>query len=1018
MTTPAPTSTLQGVAGTLAGTNPLQQSVDSLTNAVQSLTTQLMASAPSFNNQTAATRQQTPGQTTTTFPAMQNPFQTTTTQAGIGGGGRRGAGNISPTATFGAMGAMAAFTGTAINYGQSQLAPQLALNQAATMALPNMNTNGMSRGQAMQQYYNLVGATPGSTMSMGTGGVQGNIALNQNLAMLSGNMNLQATALGRAGYGAAAAFNIANPSMGAGTLGQMAAGLYSPQTALIMRQLGVGSIRGQGGSAIGMGQYVQNIMRRLGETGMSGQKLFGNLASPNIQSSLSAMLSASGVSNQAMMSTIQDYATLFSKGYTASSATNLMTRASGGPGVSRQQQQQARQTLSKMNIATATNDVSAMAVAQGQVTGRLGDTAQGFDAGLQTATQYLGNFNQTLNALLKGPLGGMVGFGGGAASMLSGGLSTAGNIGGLLAIGKFLKGGGGAARGGASGFESLFGNTAGASAGAAGGGMSVAAIGTAIGGAAGLAMVDVFSAKVGKSLGINVAQKVTNKIPVVGHGVLTGIEHMGQQIPVLGPIISALTGHTASIGGGAASVAQTAQKTTGGNTQKASVSGSARKAVSSAETQIGVPYVYGDEAPGVGFDCSGLVQWAYKQAGVNLPRTSQEMWNALSKRRIAKNAVQEGDLVFAGGSDGSASSPGHVGLMISSKELIQAPYTGSSVQNIAYDPNSWVGAARPSGSGTFGGSVSSGPSIGGTSSSGANVGVSGNRGASTGIGGSYGSVEEASILNSLGYGYGGSGGGGAGLTGGAANGTSGSGNTVTSNTGKTGSVAGITGGGNVTANKKLMQQMAQAMYRWGSGGQWSALDSLEMSEAGYRNTAQNPTSTAYGMGQFLDSTWAGYGPKTANPKLQIQYMLEYIKQRYGTPEKAWAFHQANNYYGAGGMLEPGMSIVGDRGPEVALNSGGKTQILSNPQTSALINAIKGNVPQNPWKTDITSGSQGHATVSTPTINFNRGAIMIQGTGGGQTDQIASKAAREVARQVVKHINKEYVHSAIRGGSKL
>lgn len=105
-----------------------------------------------------------------------------------------------------------------------------------------------------------------------------------------------------------------------------------------------------------------------------------------------------------------------------------------------------------------------------------------------------------------------------------------------------------------------------------------------------------------------------------------------------------------------------------------------------------------------------------------------------------------------------------------------------------------------------------------------------------------------------------------------------------------------------------------ALFGWGSGAEWSALNQLEMHEAGYNPNAQNPVSSAYGLGQFLDSTWAGYGPKTSDPKLQALYMLRYIKGRYGDPINAWAGYFGGNLggptgYDQGGMLPPGLSLA-------------------------------------------------------------------------------------------------------------
>lgn len=98
------------------------------------------------------------------------------------------------------------------------------------------------------------------------------------------------------------------------------------------------------------------------------------------------------------------------------------------------------------------------------------------------------------------------------------------------------------------------------------------------------------------------------------------------------------------------------------------------------------------------------------------------------------------------------------------------------------------------------------------------------------------------------------------------------------------------------ANKAIVKTVA-ASYGWAVGAEWAALDSVIMEESGYRNTIKNPTSTAYGMFQFLDSTWATVGgTKTSNAMLQAVYGMKYIKQRYGDPIKAQAFHLANGYY--------------------------------------------------------------------------------------------------------------------------
>ncbi len=90
---------------------------------------------------------------------------------------------------------------------------------------------------------------------------------------------------------------------------------------------------------------------------------------------------------------------------------------------------------------------------------------------------------------------------------------------------------------------------------------------------------------------------------------------------------------------------------TGGTSTLAVDSGAGALAVSWALSQIGTPYVWGGETPGVGFDCSGLVQAAYAVAGLSLPRVAQDQYNATPK--VAPGAdLAPGDLVFFGGGVG------------------------------------------------------------------------------------------------------------------------------------------------------------------------------------------------------------------------------------------------------------------------------------------------------------------------------------------------------------------------------
>jgi hypothetical protein len=153
-------------------------------------------------------------------------------------------------------------------------------------------------------------------------------------------------------------------------------------------------------------------------------------------------------------------------------------------------------------------------------------------------------------------------------------------------------------------------------------------------------------------------------------------------------------------------------------------------------------------------------------------------------------------------------------------------------------------------------------------------------------------------------------------------------------------VAGAAGGGasppNASAGsvQALMQQMAAA--RGWTGAQWTALYNVEMREAGFSLTAQNPHSAAYGLAQFINgpSEYAQYGGNASTAAGQITAMLNYIAQRYGTPEAAWAMEQSAGYYGNGGMItEPVIGfgtqsgrgyVLGERGPEMVTPAGGSS----------------------------------------------------------------------------------------------
>ncbi|MCX4667767.1 NlpC/P60 family protein [Streptomyces sp. NBC_01381] len=100
----------------------------------------------------------------------------------------------------------------------------------------------------------------------------------------------------------------------------------------------------------------------------------------------------------------------------------------------------------------------------------------------------------------------------------------------------------------------------------------------------------------------------------------------------------------------------------------------AAAAIAAVSSAVGKPYVWGANGPS-GFDCSGLTQWAYAQAGVGLPRTSQAQRYA--GRQVPLGQAQPGDLVTY------RDDASHIGMYMGNGQVVHAPYPGAPVR---YDP--------------------------------------------------------------------------------------------------------------------------------------------------------------------------------------------------------------------------------------------------------------------------------------------------------------------------------------------
>lgn len=102
-----------------------------------------------------------------------------------------------------------------------------------------------------------------------------------------------------------------------------------------------------------------------------------------------------------------------------------------------------------------------------------------------------------------------------------------------------------------------------------------------------------------------------------------------------------------------------------------------REVAETALSQRGKPYVWGAEDPRHGFDCSGLVQWAWAQHGVKLPRTT---WQQITVgRAVDVKDMQPGDAIFFDMNHGQRDA-NHVGIYIGNGKMVAAPKPGDVVK--------------------------------------------------------------------------------------------------------------------------------------------------------------------------------------------------------------------------------------------------------------------------------------------------------------------------------------------------
>lgn len=221
------------------------------------------------------------------------------------------------------------------------------------------------------------------------------------------------------------------------------------------------------------------------------------------------------------------------------------------------------------------------------------------------------------------------------------------------------------------------------------------------------------------------------------------------------------------------------------------------------------------------------------------------------------------------------------------------------------------------------------------------------------------------------------------------------------------------------ANGPIKSMAKQMLEQMGMGDQFGDLNWLLTRESRWNPNAQNPTSTAYGLFQFLNSTWGSVGgSKTSDPKMQLEYGLKYIKQRYGDVQGARSFWERNHWYEQGTQsAKSGWAVVGENGPELVNLSGGEQihnaaesrKLLAENRTfipntgrpsfdqSAFTNAVAGAIQANEINpNDLADAlSKMRITFNADGQQFTGAVTAVVGAGYDQSRSRLSKSSQKI-----------------------
>ncbi|GAA5072602.1 cell wall-associated NlpC family hydrolase [Thermocatellispora tengchongensis] len=172
----------------------------------------------------------------------------------------------------------------------------------------------------------------------------------------------------------------------------------------------------------------------------------------------------------------------------------------------------------------------------------------------------------------------------------------------------------------------------------------------------------------------------------------------GTQIIAINPVLTAPrrqadtpgTGNTGSTGGTGDQAATTVREWPAGSLMTAE---QIQAMLTAAASKVGRPYVWGAEGPD-SFDCSGLVQWAFAQAGVRMPRVTHQQW--VTGPQVPLDQAQPGDLLFWRSDPTNPGYISHVAIYWGDGKMLHAPRTGDVVKIAPIYTRNLAGVVRVS----------------------------------------------------------------------------------------------------------------------------------------------------------------------------------------------------------------------------------------------------------------------------------------------------------------------------------